>query len=781
MTRGYVHFDRHANDRFRPMPRAGRTIAIALGVAAIVSVAAAGAACSGKAATSRASDDARGAGSAAGAASGPAAASARHDLLAEVPEDTMFVLAMRDDLPAAGWQRLARDLAPVIDRLAGVARDELAASGIGGVDADRRRELSLLAELAGSGLLRPRGVIYELRGVTVVRVEATRAAELAAAVGRAVDTPPVPGAAAVTFDVRNSDNAIHVAVRDGYLVLARGEPAAMTAVRGVLDGTSPLPAPPLAVDALDELAAAHALLPSLVGYVDFARIGDRLKAAPAALGVDLPPTPGCADAVAALLARIPRLVVGVRTMTAEKVELAAEIAIEAAELATLRAAQRPVAGLPIAGSPIIGVALAGSGKDGQAAWREALFPLIGQCVPEAGLALLASPVSDVRAFAAAIYDGTMQGFFPTAIDGYVAMAADDLDGVVRSAGRAGLGNVRVPADGKPFAKLSVSRSMRAVLAAASIARRGDTVVMATGPAGRTQAETTFGATAPAPFLQFVLDLGRIDRWQPASATNEPPSDADRVRKGSTLLADAGWEEARRALITTVALTIETNERGIVGRFELGLAPPGDVEPPPPPPSREVRECRRILDRAWTAAAPALARLGVTTELDEIERTYRSGLDTLDFGKTCVALPPAERACILAAADPLTGAARCVPASSPGASGSLELPRLFSFFGPQPLEERWSDLRRVPVPDEATFLVPTRYPTGDEGWLVRDAAGCTAVSAEGLVLPATCTFVDRDGARWLDVTFAAPCPPAPAGTCPVTTSMRKTGKTLDVRP
>jgi hypothetical protein len=689
------------------------------------------------------------------AIAGPASGG-RTDLLAHVPADTMYVLALRDDVPAPAWERIVRDLGPVVQRLAGGARDELAA----GVDDEDRLELGLIAELADSDLLRPRAVLYDLRGVSVLRIQGTRPADLAAAVSRAGGGATAAGAG---FRVQGATETMYVAATGGELVIARGPDAEMTAMASVLDGSAALPAPPLAADALDQLAAAHELGPYAVGYVDFARMGDRLRAAPGLLartGLELPPTPSCVDAVATLLAEIPRLAIGAGEVTAERIELRAEIALDPAEAAALRAAQAPIAGLPLDGTPLIGFALAGSGVGGDPAWHAKLLPLIGRCKPEAALALVAGGFNSMRGVAAAIYDGKMDGFFPSQIDGYVALISDDLAEVMKEARGAGVGNGRLPADGAPFAKLSVSAAMRSFAPSAKIARRGKSLVFASGPTGRAHAEATFGTTTPAPFMQLIVDFGRIAGWQPANATTPsgPAADADRVRADDGLLADAGWSEAWRALLSTLAVTIETNQRGIVARVVLGLAPPGAVDPPPPPPSAEVRVCRRILSRAWRAAEPALARLGVTSEVAKIEDTYRTGLDTNDFAKACLALAPGPRACLLAAADPLAAAARCV------ADSSFELPPLFSFFGPQPLDDRWPDRRRVPLPDETAFVIPVTdlWPTA--GWLVRDAAGCAAISQHGLVVPAICAFEDRNGARFLDVTVERPCPPIPAGTC-----------------
>jgi hypothetical protein len=55
-------------------------------------------------------------------------------------------------------------------------------------------------------------------------------------------------------------------------------------------------------------------------------------------------------------------------------------------------------------------------------------------------------------------------------------------------------------------------------------------------------------------------------------------------------------------------------------------------------------------------------------------------------------------------------------------------------------------------------------SGDEyGYLVRDADGCWAITAAGLVMRADCRFETRDGARHLQVAWDQPCP-SPPGTC-----------------
>lgn len=705
-----------------------------------------------------------------GDAAGAAPASQRTDLLAHVPDDTVYVLALRDDVPAPLWGRLVHDLGPVFDRVATVAADELAA---GVDDPIERIELGLVADLAGTTALRPRAVLYDLRGVRVLRIQTADAAAVTAVVRRVVG-----GATTATID--GPSDAVFVAAIGDELVVGRGPSAAVKAMADVLAERAPLPAPALAPDTLERLAADHELAPYAVGYVDFARLGDRLRAAPdlaRQLGLDLPPTPACADAIATVLGKLPRLAIGAGATSADRIELVGELALDPPDAAALNAAQTPIAGLPIDGTPLIGFALAGTDTKGGAAWRAAVMPLVGQCKPEAAVAMLAEPFSSMRGFVAAIYDGKMQGFLPAEIDGYAAMIGDDLDGVMQRARSAGLGAGKAPADGAPFAKLSSRGISHGIVPTVEVARRGHSLVFASGPTGRAHAEATLATTTPAPMFQLIVDIGRIVHWQPANA--DPPSaadlDRDRVLEDDAVLADAGFSAVSKAALSTLAMTIAANARGVVGRIVVGLAPQGATPDAPPPPSAAVRECRRILAAGWLAAEPALDRLGITADRVEIEHTYRTGLDTATFAKDCLALPPAARACIRAGADPLATVGQCDDL------GFFAMPPLFSFFGPHPLADRFRDQDRVPLPDENAFLVPLyRFWPGEDGWVVKDATGCAAISEHGEVVAAACVFGERDGERWLTVTAPVPCKDGVAKTCTAHRAMTIANGKLDVR-
>ncbi len=800
------------------------------------------AACGGGASTEAAGNPPTDAEVATPVAAGPA------DPLASVPGDTPYLVAMLEPLPAAGGARLAAELGPVLQRLGALAAD-LAA--VPGDDPVERMRMAVIAELAGGALIAPRGVLYDLRGVPVLRMETTDPAGLGKALERAATRtgagvsrqPGGPRWLAV-----NADSALYVAVDGRELVAAQASHALMKPVLPVLRREAPLPAPPLPRARLQQLAADHELSLAAIGYLDLARIGERLRVAPellAALGFEVDASDACREAVAGALAELPPIVGGVRTLAADRIELVAELELSPALRAALQS-QPPVPGIPprFPGRPLIGFAIAGSDAPAGAPgpWETRIRQLLVSCNPKVSLAMMMSPMNTLRGGALVIHGGKMAGFFPSAIEGYLVLTSRDPEAWLARMRREGLGG-GAPRDGGPFVRAPAGK-LRGFVSTLQMARRGDSLILAAGKQGRAHAEEALAPTGPAPFLQLAVDLERFRSFGKHLRSDQSPLDRDVSAvvddSGGGLAGDAGLSEAMDRVIGHVDASIGAGPRGVLARVDL-LAPrtPAAATDPPQPPSRAVIECRRLLARCWQSASKAYPLLGVTEKLDEIEDTYLHKFDAMAMAKTCLQLDAKDRGCLLAQPDALAAIPRCQVAIAP--------PRLFSFPGPDPLDDvhekmtggptladlagtwvsasdpghRW-EIRKggdvvhrttgwtergrgaiegpgllgiryrngtgqtlhfvlagpdelhitvystwnFPLPDESRFLVALPQHHGDNRrWLVRDPRGCWLIEERGLVNRADCSFLDRDGGRWLDVRVHAPCAAGSAGgTC-----------------
>jgi hypothetical protein len=263
------------------------------------------------------------------------------------------------------------------------------------------------------------------------------------------------------------------------------------------------------------------------------------------------------------------------------------------------------------------------------------------------------------------------------------------------------------------------------------------------------------------------------------------------------------------------------------------------------------QCRALLRKSFAATVPALEKLGVTTGLDELARTYTTSIEAKLAIRSCAKLSEVARACLLGAANPIAAAPGCAPGERSRPS-ALELPPLFSFFGPCPLcerlhprideragravraslvgtwvrKDRWSsdtwkvdaagnatitrtsqdeppetrryrlevkvageielhergsghtstplfmpspdrfyEVEATPVTDEQRFVVPI----GD-AFLIREPGGCSVVTREGALVPASCEVQVEDGARTLRLAYTPPCGPQRPGACPRTSTL-----------
>ncbi|HTM20995.1 MAG TPA: hypothetical protein VL172_10820, partial [Kofleriaceae bacterium] len=507
---------------------------------------------------------------------GVAAPAGPVDPLASVPQDTPYLLAMLEPLPAAAQARLGPELRPVLQRMAVLAGD---LAGIEGDDRVDRMCDALIAELAGGDLLRQHGVIYDLRGVSVVRIESRDAAGLEAALARAAARVPGVGRrdGGARWLAASGERRLYVAADGAELLVAEGDAALLDPMMPVLRREAPLPAPPVSADGLRKLAVEHELLPSVIGYLDPARVGERLKDPQllASLGAKVDDSSAqCRDAVGGALADLPRVVFGARAPAPGQVELVAEFDLSPGLRAAL-AAQAPVPGIPpgFAGQPLIGLAIAGSDVAGAAGpWEMALRRILFACDPKASLALLASPLDQIRGGALVIYDGKLEGFFPTHLQGYAVLLTRDAQAAVDKLHYLGVRPPRLR-DGAPFVKLGLGK-LRGFVDAAYLARRGDSVVLAVGDQGRAQAEAALAPAGPAPFLALSVDLARFNAFGTDHPSSPLDQQAERVKQvDDGLLADAGLYDLRDRLIGRVDVSIRSGPRGLVAAVRLDLLPP----------------------------------------------------------------------------------------------------------------------------------------------------------------------------------------------------------------
>ena len=720
------------------------------------------------------------------------------ELLAGVPADAAFVLAMREPLPAPAWERLAWDLGPFARRMAAVAEARLADAGV--VDPVERLGAALIAELPGPIGPGTRAVAHELGGVAVLRLEVEDEAALAAAVASAFDRAGHPGPV-----VEGGDRALAVVRTGRQVAIAEGPVTEIRAVAAILAGDRPLPGP-----AIDPAA-----VPPLGGHFDLGRLAREIQP-----GDDA--SPACRDAtveVLGLLAPVlPRLALR-GTVTAERAELVATAELDPAIAAAVAAPPPVTPGIPATfpGRPIVGVSFAAPGgvTDDMlsALWTGPLLRLAAAC--GTGVDTDALPTGGaVRGGALAVYDANTDSLFPTDLQAYATVLARDPAALFADLRGAVPGVFRKPPPDTGRLIAVPGKDLEPFVSSAYVARKGDAIVLAAGKTGRAHAETALAATEPPPILHLFLDIARL-------AAPDPEQEA-RGAAGAGISSEAGLGDALARLVDTLDVAL-----GGDLRIVLVLAPPA-AEPAPsePNPGRVAgAACHRLVDRMWSAAAPNLQRLGVA-RLSAVETSYRKW--SFSFVSACVDLDPAARACLLGGADPLDAAHRCL-------TDRVEPPSILDPFEPDPLEERlhptagaptlaelagtwkatdgdetwriaasgkatektsWgterhtlevrgkghvrfkgpdggystgtvvvvgpdeillsSHGRAFAMADEASFAVAIHLTGFVDAWVFRDARGCALVTEHGLSTPADCVFTDRAGGRYLDITYHLPC-------------------------
>jgi hypothetical protein len=778
------------------------------------------------------------------------------DALATVPADTPFLFVALDAPSEDVRTRFVWDLAPVVSRVRDAAAIRLSA---GSGDAIDRLLYSALveipADLSPEAMRRigfgpfPRWSAYGLDLVPVLRLESVDRAALEWTVSRVMrraglEKTRKPGDVP-HWIVETADETLLVALPGGHLVVALGSPVEMrAAIPALLSG----PGAPIDGAAVRRTAADHGLVTQGVGWVDLARVAALLEKSPDAGAWARRTDPRCVAEARTILATLPRVVLGIERISSARLVLAAVLELDPAVAAALQAERQAVPGVPTSFDPppLVGFALHSPAAGTTAAWRERMIRLAQACGEDNTDLITGPPWDSVRGASLAIYDGTWTSILPENLQGWAALVTDAPEAVLDTVRKATPLDRLAPPDGGAFVPLP--GVLDPVTRTASVARRGGSLIVALGGRGEELAKPILAPAGPSPYLVLFLDLARI-----VSRFKNAADDEESLVLEVGLRAEAGLDDALKRLASTITMIVEAGPRGPIARLDLGLAPKAPHPKPKPPDARKatIAQCRTLLARSWTAVSPSLARLGVTTQLDELEKTYKTSIEARSYMEDCLALDVEARRCLIAAPNPVEAGPRCAPTMDHFKSTAAETPPLFSFFGPRPLEDRlhppidgapivarltgtwvakddrydrretwvvspsgatvatvhdtWGgkaevetdefkieitragELRKkdpddqgwqityyfmpegdliyidpglvaVPLTDESRFVVPL----GSDGWLVREAAGCTAILESGLQVPATCTFSDESGTRVLRVTWNEPCGGAPDG-------------------
>jgi hypothetical protein len=295
---------------------------------------------------------------------------------------------------------------------------------------------------------------------------------------------------------------------------------------------------------------------------------------------------------------------------------------------------------------------------------------------------------DVRAGALAYYGSKRDGWFPTDVQAYLAVVAGDPKSVARELTNAFRSEGAMLFLGRP-----------------RVTRRGDAVLVTLGRTGAARAKEALAATEPPPLFHLVVDVAHF-------AAPEPDDPNTIVHVGSGLAGEAGLGEALSRLVSTVDLAIGPDLRVIAT-----LAPPAAVaaSTEPNPRRAAISACDRLIERAWESVARSFTRLGIT-DLRPLEESYRRGTGTATYSFSCVGdLSADERACLLAASDPLAALDDC-------GAGALKLPSIDDPFEPtNPVDAL---LGRGPKPTMAQLAGTWHSVEGSSRWVI-DASGKAA--------------------------------------------------------
>lgn len=581
-----------------------------------------------------------------------------------MPADTPFVLVARTPVTPALWTGLARALDPSVLRAA-------AARGASSIAPVRSVEAAALGELAdalASGAPAERlGIApaarFALYGAgldPVFRIELADAAATRAAVERVfsrVRVLPRTGAPVPTWIVGVGQDALLVSIAGEQLVIARGPRDVLDRDAARLVGAAPTP---LADVALVRGVADRGLAPSLaLGWIDAGRIAALVRASRTTALAGAPPR--CRDEELDAFSGLGRIAIGLDVPAPDRVRVQAALPLDPATAAWLQASSASAPSLPaeLADHPILALAVNVPLAHAPAAWRARLGTLESACDPGPQRQEVPAPWSSVTAAALVVYRGRWNGLWPSELDGFAALAAPDLRPILDELGRLVPAFAGVHArDGGAF--VPVPADLRPIASQLAIARRGTILIGATGAEGRAHA-AVYAARGAAPLARLEIDVARLRRSDQAAAP---------------------W-----SMISAVELQVTGTGRDLRAELGVTLASPHVPAHPTDPRAARRDECREILWHALAATRPALARLGITEELEALQATYTGSVEADVAVEGCMELDDRARACLLAAADPIASAPRCAPADDTPFESKMVLPPLFSFFGPDPLRAR----------------------------------------------------------------------------------------------
>ncbi len=606
----------------------------------------------------------------------PAALPPAADLLGAVPADAAFAFVALDpsDLPRR-----------IFAELDGKVVAEAARAALSTPDPIARVEYAAWAELGGAMAtpdpLRALGIgrrlaVFGVGRIEVLRVElADRAmggATLARVMKAAGQAGPGP-----TWTIDTGGSALLAAIAGNQLVIAHGPRDAIHGATTWLLGAA---ATPVTEPDLRKLASEHGLDPRGIGWIDPGKLAAVVRQQGALPELD---PPACRAQVAALLASFDRITFGVSELSPTRIGLMAAVPVDpqtaAAFAAVCKGAPSLPAGLP--GKPIVAVSYVAPPPVLSTAWTELGNKINAACDPNSKSWSLPAPWNSITAAAFAVYGGEWKSILPDSIDGIAAVASPDPDKLLAAIGKA-VPIAVPPKDGGPFVDVPAA-ALGGFAPELALARRGQVLVAASGPLGKAHA-TDFATGTPAPLFRLVLDLARMRR--PDDATRD--DDDAYYTAGGSFGDRIGATKMLFALFGTMSLAIEIHGGEIRVQLSGDAGPHQAAAKPPADPRAPVREqCRAILRHALGGTAPALAKLGVTEQLDEIATTYATSIEADGAIRSCAKLTAAQRACLAAAPDVLAAAKTCAPGPDGFRDSKLELPPLFSFFGPRPLEAK----------------------------------------------------------------------------------------------
>lgn len=702
------------------------------------------------------------------------------ELVDAVPSNAAFAIAMLDAPDAGFTAKLRSALDPAALRAAATERLALVSSRLGRlVEASTLELAAALATpdtLAALGL-RARFVAYATGdGIVIVRVEiadaavAQKTAEHVAGSAQLRQWGQKPRW--VGFDDRSG---VELAIEGRQLIVAWGPRDAVHAHGLELLGAAASPAP---ADRFATLAKDnHYVGP--VGWLD-----PKAFAALATALADVPDvTAACRDAIGKELATWPAIAVGFRELSATGATLDLAVDPSADTVSALAAASKNASAFPdaIPGAPYVAVSFAGGSST--AAWQRTVSSLSAACADTpSAQGVLPPPWDTLRAAGFALYDVKMGGLVPSKADAFLALQAANPD-AIRGA----------------LAPIAVQMLQFGLKTEVSV--RKDTVLLSAGTGAAHTAD--FAPREHAPLFRVVAD---IDRLRALGQSGGKLDDDNYYRATGAGSEDVTVASALTQMTGRIEASVALDSSRVHATLAFGFGATAlakDADPRAP----LRRRCVTLLHRMFVSTKPAIAKLKLESESAEVLSEYMTWGDQFvrdcavkltDTQRACLERSTSP----LAAAEACTQSALFLPhliGFSP--PPSLEK-RLYPAKDPAELRaklqgtwvrgdgdglETWTIDRdaitrkssretesgtlvilagnRIALasnggksyeeiyPADAThFFTGTATPIASEtdfvtslsnGYLVVDAAGCTFISAEGLIVPVTCKVTPLD--------------------------------------